>query len=182
MDPTRHILLGVTGGIAAYKSLALASHWIGQGYEVKTVMTAHACQLVQPRSFAAVTGAPVYTTLWENPQDQNIEHIHLVDWADIMVVAPATANIIGKMAGAICDDLLSTLLCVCWEKPTLLAPAMNTRMWQNPRVQRNVKSLQDQGIFWVGPESGTLACGDTGIGRMAEPEQIAEKVTTVLGG
>jgi len=177
---TKHILLGVSGGIAAYKAVGLASQWTGRGYEVRSVMTASAKQLIQPRSFAAVTGQRVYTDLWADAVDQDIEHISLVDWADLLVVAPATANCIGKMAGGLGDDLLSTLLCVGWEKPTLLAPAMNTRMWQNPHVQANVRALCERGVHLTGPESGSLACGDIGVGRMAEPEQILAAAEALL--
>ncbi|MFC1762861.1 flavoprotein [Planctomycetota bacterium] len=180
MDRTRHILLGISGGIAAYKAVGLASRLTNAGHAVKTVMTASACQLVQPRSFAAVTHHPVHTQLWCETEQQDIEHISLVDWADAMVVAPATANIMGKMAGGICDDLLSTILCVCWEKPLLLAPAMNPRMWNNPRVQQNICTLKDMGVRFVGPESGVMACGDEGIGRLAEPEQIDAALQTML--
>lgn len=182
MAQTKHILLGVSGGIAAYKAVALASQWTGQGHNVRVVMTASACQLIQPRSFAAVTGQRVYTCLWEDSTDSDIEHISLVDWARVVVVAPATANTIGQMAGGLCNDLLSTLLCAGWEKPTLLAPAMNTRMWHNPHVQANVQKLSERGVHLVGPESGPLACGDVGVGRMAEPEQILAATHALLEG
>ena len=181
MSQTKHILLGVSGGIAAYKAVTLASQWTGRSHVVRTVMTASACRLVQPRSFSAVTGQPVYTTLWDDSAHHTIEHISLVEWADLVVLAPATANIIGKMVGGICDDLLSTLLCAGWESPTLLAPAMNTRMWHNPHVQANVQTLRQRGVHLVGPESGPLACGDVGIGRMAEPEQILAAAQKMLG-
>ncbi len=182
MAQTKHILLGVSGGIAAYKAVTLASQWSGQGHDVRVVMTASAGQLIQPRSFAAVTGQRVYTRLWEETTDSDIEHISLADWAHMVVVAPATANIIGKMANGICDDLLSTLLCAGWEKPTLLAPAMNTRMWRNPHVQANVQTLSQRGVHLVGPESGQLACGEVGMGRMAEPEQILAAAHALLEG
>ena len=169
-----NILLGVSGGVAAYKAVDLASKLTAAGAVVRTLMTASACQLVTPKSFEAVTGQPVYTDLWTSTPDHDIEHVSLAAWADLVVVAPATANILGKIAGGICDDLLTTVLCVCWQKPTLLAPAMNGQMWANPIVVRNVQTLKGLGLRMIGPESGRLACGDTGMGRMAEPTQILE--------
>jgi phosphopantothenoylcysteine synthetase/decarboxylase len=167
-----HILLGVTGGIAAYKAVDLASKLTAAGARVRTVMTESACRLVTPKSFEAVTAAPVYTSLWSDPVGHSSSHISLADWAKIVVVAPATANILGKAANGICDDLLSTTLCVCWATPTVLAPTMNTRMWENPAVRRNVETLRSRGARIVGPASGRLACGTEGVGRMAEPQEI----------
>jgi phosphopantothenoylcysteine synthetase/decarboxylase len=167
-----NILLGVTGGVAAYKAVDLASKLTGAGARVRTVMTANACQLVAPKSFEAVTGAPVFTSLWNDPQDHQMSHIALADWAQIVVVAPATANLLAKTANGICDDLLTTVLCTCWATPTLFAPAMNTRMWENPATQRNVETLQGEGVRLIGPCAGRLACGTEGLGRMAEPSEI----------
>ncbi len=167
-----HILLGVTGGIAAYKAVDLASKLTAAGAKVRTVMTESACQLVMPKSFEAVTAAPVYTSLWSDPEGHSSSHISLADWAKVVVVAPASADILGKTANGICDDLLSTTLCVCWATPTLIAPAMNTRMWENPAVQRNIQTLRGQGVRIVGPVAGRLACGTEGVGRMAEPQEI----------
>ena len=175
-----NILLGVSGGVAAYKAVDLASKLTGAGASVKTVMTANACQLVAPKSFEAVTSGPVYTDLWSASQDHDVEHVSVATWADLVVVAPATANILAKIAGGICDDLLSTILCVCWQRPVLLAPAMNTRMWANPIVQRNVRTLIELGLRTIGPESGRLACGDVGPGRMAEPSEIVEAITDLI--
>ena len=177
MAPNLNLLLGVSGGVAAYKAVDLASRLTAAGVAVKTVMTENACHLVTPRSFEAVTANPVYTNLWTSGQDHDIEHIGLVAWADMVVVAPATANCLGKIAAGVCDDLLSTVLCVCWQKPVLLAPAMNNQMWSNPIVQRNVKTVTELGFKVVGPEQGRLACGDIGMGRMAEPARIVEAVT-----
>jgi phosphopantothenoylcysteine decarboxylase/phosphopantothenate--cysteine ligase len=173
-----NILLGVTGGVAAYKAVDLASRLTAQGSKVKTVMTENACRLVGPKSFEAVTASAVYTDMWADTEDFKISHIALVDWADIVVVAPATANIIGKAANGICDDLLSTMLCTCWNKPALLAPAMNTRMWENPVVQANIEKLKQIGFEIVGPATGRLACGTEGIGRMAEPQDILEAIVS----
>ena len=174
-----NVLLGVTGCIAAYKAADLASKLAGQGCSVRTILTASACEFVRPKTFEALTGGPVYTSLWAQEQF-DIGHISLADWADIVVLAPATANIIGKMAVGVCDDLLSTTLCVCWEKPILIAPAMNTRMWRNPIVQENVKRLKKLGAAFIGQASGRLACGDTGEGRMTEPADILGKIIQLL--
>jgi len=204
-----NILLGVSGGVAAYKAVELASRLTAGGAKVTTVMTENACQLVGPKSFEAVTGSAVFTSLW-NPSDEQFAtcdlrsdkppvklgakylaprftrgsvHISLVDWAELVVVAPATANIIGKIANGICDDLLSTTLCACWAKPKLLAPAMNNNMWENPAVQRNVRTLKEMGYELIGPVKGRLACGTEGLGRMAEPQdvlQAIEKITSKI--
>jgi len=167
-----NILLGVTGGIAAYKVVDLAGKLTAAGAHVRTVMTKSACRLVGPKSFEAVTCAPVYTSLWRNPQSHEMAHISLADWAQLVVIAPASANIIGKVANGICDDLLSTTLCTCWATPTLFVPAMNTRMWENPAVQRSVERLREMGIRLLGPVPGRLACGTEGLGRLAEPPEI----------
>jgi phosphopantothenoylcysteine decarboxylase/phosphopantothenate--cysteine ligase len=167
-----NILLGVTGGIAAYKVVDLAGRLIAAGANVRTVMTRSACRFVGPASFETITGAPVYTSLWRNPEDRKIAHIALADWANLVVVAPASADILGKAANGICDDLLSTTLCTCWATKTLYAPAMNTRMWENPAVQRNVATLRQMGAQMIGPVAGRLACGTEGMGRMAEPQDI----------
>jgi phosphopantothenoylcysteine decarboxylase/phosphopantothenate--cysteine ligase len=172
-----NILLGVSGGVAAYKAIDLASKLRACGANVKTVMTENACRLVRPKSFEAITASPVFTSLWGQPEGHKISHINIVDWADIVIVAPATANIIGKIANGICDDLLSTVLCACWAKPTLLAPAMNDNMWSNPAVQRNVKRAKEMGFELTGPEAGRLACGEEGTGRMSEPQDILEAIT-----
>ncbi len=173
----RRILLGISGGIAAYKAADLASKLTAGGAAVRTIMTENACRLITPAALEAVTGQPVYTSLWHGPGDFRIGHIHLADWADLVVIAPATANLIAKAAGGICDDLLTTTLCACWDKKVLLAPAMNSRMWANPIVQRNLSILTDLlKVHLVGPETGRLACGTEGIGRMAEVPQIFEAV------
>jgi len=171
-----NILLGVTGGIAAYKAVDLASKLTAAGAAVRTVMTDGATRFVTAKSFEAVTRSPVFTTLWSAAEEFRSVHTSMADWAQLIVVAPATANIIGKVAGGICDDLLSTTLCVCWSKPTLFAPAMNDRMWANPAVQRNVETLKRTGFQMVGPAVGRLACGTEAIGRMAEPSEIVAAI------
>ena len=171
-----NILLGVTGGVAAYKAVDLAGKLTAAGAGVNTVMTENACRFVGPKSFEAVTCSAVFMTMWSKPEEYKISHIALVDWADIIVVAPATANIIGKIANGICDDMLSTTLCACWplveSGAVLLAPAMNNNMWANPAVQHNVKTLEERGFQFIGPAEGRLACGAEGIGRMSEPQDI----------
>ncbi|MHC5083191.1 MAG: flavoprotein [Planctomycetota bacterium] len=175
------VLLGISGGIAAYKAADLASKLTGAGACVRTIMTDSACKLITPATLEAVTGQPVYTSLWQGPEDFKIGHIQSADWADVVVVAPATANIIGKVAGGICDDLLSTTLCACWNRKVLIAAAMNSTMWANPIVQNNMTILTEQLKFnTIGPEAGRLACGTTGIGRMAEPASILEAITALL--
>ena len=174
-----NVLLGVSGGVAAFKAVDLASKLTGAGAKVRTVMTDSACRLVGPKSFEAVTQAAVYTDLWGALEDYKVGHVALAEWADIVVVAPATANITGKAAGGICDDLLSTVLCTCWSKPTLIAPAMNSDMWANPAVQRNIQTVKKMGWEVVGPERGRLACGAEGIGRMSEPAEILEAIAKI---
>jgi len=181
-----NILLGVSGGVAAYKAVDLASSLTAAGAKVTTVMTEAACQLVGPKSFEAVTCSSVYTNLWANHifQQEKPGHINLADWADIVIVVPATANIIGKIACGICDDLLSTTLCACWplikSGCALLAPAMNNNMWDNPAVQRNVEIVKQMGFKLIGPVKGRLACGTEAIGRMAEPEDILKAIEKIV--
>lgn len=167
-----NILLGVTGGIAAFKAVDLAGKLTAAGAKVNCVLTANACELIGPKSFEAMTGRAVFTRLWSAPSDYKISHIALAEQADIVVVAPATANIIAKLAHGICDDLLSTTLCACWSKPLLIAPAMNSNMWTNPAVQKNIESLKRMKYEIIGPETGRLACGSEGPGRMSEPADI----------
>ena len=178
-----NILLGVAGGVAAYKAVDLASKLTARGARVSTVMTEAACRLVGSKSFEAVTRSTVYTTMWNRPEEYEISHITLADSADLVVVAPATANIIGKIAGGICDDLLSTVLCACWPRiesgAALLAPAMNDKMWANPVVQNNIKTVKELGFELIGPVEGRLACGAEGLGRMSEPQDIAEAIETI---
>jgi len=178
-----NILLGVSGGIAAYKVVDLACKLAAAGARINTVMTENACRLIGPKSFEAVTCSAVFTSLWNMPDEYKIGHIALVDWADIVVVAPATANIIGKVANGICDDLLSTTLCAAWRliesEAALLAPAMNNNMWNNPAVQRNVKTVKEMGFQLIGPVEGRLACGAEGIGKMAEPQDILEALEKI---
>ena len=179
MLENQNILLGVTGGIAAYKTVTVASQLTQRNACVKTVMTDSATRLVTPLSFQAVTGQPVFTGLWQTQSGSSMGHIDLAQWADKIVIAPATADFIAKVVHGLCDDLLSTLLCTGWEKPRLFAPAMNTQMWNNPVVQHHLKALAEMGIHTVGPTEGRLACGTEGLGRMAEPDQIIAAIETL---
>ncbi len=170
------LLLGVCGGVAAYKAVDLASKSTAAEAQVRTVLTENALQFVGAKSFEAVTRSAVYTSMWQTGEGFEIGHISLADWADMVVVAPATANIIGKFANGICDDFLSTVLCACWAKPIIIAPAMNENMWNNPAAQKNIETLRRMGVELVGPEQGRLACGEEGVGRMAEPNDILNAV------
>lgn len=175
-----NVLLGVSGGVAAYKAVDLASKLTALGASVKTVMTENACRFVGAKSFEAVTCSSVFSSMWSRPEEHRSTHISLVDWADILVVAPATANIIGKAACGIADDLLSTTLCAGWQKAIIIAPSMNCNMWANPAVQRNVRTLKDAGVSSVGPMEGRLANGAVGTGRMAEPADILAAIEKML--
>jgi phosphopantothenoylcysteine decarboxylase/phosphopantothenate--cysteine ligase len=174
-----NILVGVSGGISAYKAVDLASKLTAAGAKVRTVMTENACQLIGPKSFEAITSQPTYTSLWSTTEEHKISHVSLAKWADIVAIVPATADIIGKAANGICDDLLSTTICTCWAKPILLAPAMNEIMWNNPAVQRNIKTIKEMGFEVIGPEKGRLACGAEGMGRMSEPKDILEALEKI---
>ena len=170
------VIVGITGGIAAYKAPLLVRLLRKAGHEVKCVATEHALQFVTPLTLETVSGNKLYADLFASDNDHSTEHISLKDWGDLMVVAPATANIIGKMASGIGDDALSTLLLSFSRKPIVLTPAMNTQMWENAAVQRNIAYLRSIGVHIVEPAEGELACGTSGTGRMAEPEVIVEKI------
>ncbi len=173
----REILLGVTGGIAAYKAAVLASKLAQAGAGVSVIMTRSAVELVGPRTFEALTGRPVRTEVFDATKIH--AHIELAREAELLCVAPATANMLGKMAHGIADDLLSTVY-LSFRGPVVLAPAMNCEMWEKKVVQRNIAQLRADGVQFVGPESGRLSCGETGMGRMAEPEQIVQAVMAAL--
>lgn len=173
------VLVCVTGGIAAYKTAALVSSLVQDGAGVTVALTRSAAKFVGAVTFRALSGRPVLTSLWHAEDPGAMEHLKPSETADLVVVAPATANILGKLAGGIADDLVSTLLLAA-DAPVLLAPAMNTRMWQNPAVQRNVAFLREHGLLFVGPEDGWLACGVVGPGRMSEPEALRAAITRQL--
>ena len=180
-EPLRgyEVLVCVSGGIAAYKTAALVSKLVQAGCGVTVAMTRSARRFVGPTTFRALTGRPVLASLWHGDEPGAMEHLRPTELADLIVVAPATANVIGKLSGGIADDLVSTLLLAA-DSPVLVAPAMNTRMWQHPAVQRNVAFLRKHGIELVGPEDGWLACGVAGPGRMSEPETLLAAVSARL--
>ena len=167
-----HILFGVTGGIAAYKSAILVSRLVQENHKVTVIMTRSATQLVCPKTFEALSNRPVHTELFAA---ERLAHIDLGRDADLLCVAPASANFLAKAATGIADDLLSTIY-LSFVGPVLLAPAMNTAMWEKPAVQRNVKQLLQDGVDFIGPETGHLCCGETGAGRMSEPEEIFKRI------
>lgn len=173
------LLICVTGGIAAYKVATVVSSLVQKKAAVTVAMTDNATKLVGPATFRALTGRAVYTDLWSQEVSADIEHISLAAKADLVVVAPATANILAKMAAGIADDLVCTTLLAA-EGPVLLAPAMNVSMWSNPATEHNVTVLKERGHFLVGPESGWQACGHVGIGRMAEPQTIVQAIEEML--
>ncbi len=178
----KKILLGVTGGIAAYKTPLLVRLLKKEGAEVQAVMTENAKQFVTPLVLATLTERPVYSTMW--PSDEALErieiaHIAIADWADAMVVAPATANCLGKLASGLADDLLSTTLLTV-TCPVLLCPAMSTPMFENPFVAENVAQLEKHGYCILPPDTGELACKKIGPGRMPEPEAILERIRILL--
>lgn len=172
----KKIVLGVTGGIAVYKAVDLVSRLRKQGAEVRVIMTDHAQQFVTPLTFKEISGNKVATSMWESNQEFNVEHIALANWADVFLVAPATANILAKMACGIADDLLSTTLLAA-QAPIIVCPAMNTGMFENPVTQENIQKLSDLGITVMPPAVGVLACGTSGAGRLPEPQQIVEFVS-----
>lgn len=172
----RELVVGVTGGIAAYKTASLVSKLVQAGAGVSVVMTDSATKLVAPKTFESLSGRLVATDIFgETPHP----HIELADTAELLCVAPATANLLAKLATGLADDLLSTLL-LSFEGPVVLAPAMNCRMWRKPAVRRNVAQLRDDGLILIEPEEGYLACGDRGPGRMAEPEKIFDVIAKSL--
>ena len=174
----REVLLGVCGGVAAYKSADLCSSLVQAGAGVTVVMTRGAASFVGPTTFEALTGRPVHAELYAPKEHPRGEHIGLADRADLFVVAPATAHFLAKAALGLADDLLSTLVLTC-ECPQVYAPAMNTAMWEKPSVRRNVATLRGDGVTIVGPGEGWLSCGRVGAGRMAEPAAILAAVAAV---
>ena len=180
MFSDKAIVLGVTGGIAAYKAAELASKLTQAGAEVSVVMTEAATEFVAPLTFQSLTHMPVHVDLWESPEEFDVEHIALAERADIVVIAPATANTIAKIACGIADDLLSCTV-LATTAPVVVAPAMNVHMYGNPVTQVNIARLWERGFTIVDPASGYLACGDTGMGRLADLEEIMATISQLLG-
>lgn len=176
MTAMKRILLGVTGGIAAYKAAEVASRLIKSGFAVDVVMTKNACEFITPLTFQTIVKAPVYIDSFAPIEDYSVEHISLAERADLVLICPATANLIAKAASGIADDLLTTTLVAVHGKSRVMCPAMNSAMWENPVVQKNLEVLRGYGWMFVEPESGRLACGDEGVGRLADPEVIVSFV------
>ena len=173
----REVLLGVCGGIAAYKAAALASALVQAGAGVTVVMTEEATKLVAPKTFEALTRRPVAISMW----DANLAHPHveLARQAEVFCIAPATANIMAKAAVGIADDLMSATI-LAFDGALLMAPAMNAAMWKKPATQRNVQRLVEDGVTMIGPDDGRLSCGESGMGRMSSPEAIFDAIVKAL--
>jgi len=176
---SKRVLLGITGGIAAYKAAELARELQRAGADVQVVMTEAACQFITPVTLQALTGKPVFTSMWDNRVGNGMPHIELSRDRDLILVAPATADFMSKLVHGAADDLLATL-CLARECPLLVAPAMNRQMWENPATRRNVASLREDGIGVLGPDAGDQACGETGMGRMLEPVELVRSVASWL--
>ena len=175
------LLLCVTGGIACCKTADLASKLTRSGASVTVAMTENACRFVAPLTFQTVTRNRVFTNLWPDVQDHDSGHISLTERADLMIIAPATANMLGKIASGIADDLVSTMaMSSTGACEMLVAPAMNSRMWSSPALQENVKTLAARDVRFIGPNDGPLACGTSGPGRMSEPDEIVSVIISIL--
>ncbi len=180
MDLTgRNIVLGVTGGIAAYKSAEVVSRLRHLGANVHVIMTKNATEFVAPLTFRTLSANPVVTDTFAAPEEWNVEHVALAKLADLFVIAPATANILAKMACGIADDMLSTTV-LATKATVLVAPAMNTGMWTAEATRQNVETLRNRGVEFIGPDNGMLACGDEGTGRMSEPAEIVNRIGELL--
>lgn len=175
MLENKNILLGVTGGIAAYKIANLASMLKKQKANVRVIMTKNACQFITPITFETLTAQKVYTDTFDRDFEFKVDHIELGKWADVFLIAPATANVIGKLANGIADDMLTTTA-LAMRCPLVVAPAMNTAMYENRAVKHNIMKLRTNGMEIILPASGALACGDTGAGKMPEPELLMEYI------
>jgi phosphopantothenoylcysteine decarboxylase len=175
----REIIVAVCGGIAAYKVADVVSKLVQQGAGVTVCMTEDAQRFVTPLTFQALSGRPVRTSTFDLPDSSDPQHIGLTERADLMLVAPATSNIIAKVAHGLTDDLVSLMICAA-ACPVVFAPAMNNRMWAHPIAQENVNKLTAIGYRFIGPEEGWLACRNVGAGRLSEPERIVEEVSRML--
>jgi len=175
----RKLLLGLTGGIAAYKAAELARRLVKGGADVRVAMTEAATRFITPVTMQALSGQPVWTDLWDSRVSDAMGHIELSRDRELIVVAPASADFLGKLANGLADDLLSSL-CLARRCPLVVAPAMNVEMWQNPATQRNVARLREDGVVFAGPAAGDQACGEVGLGRMLEPAEIAAEVEALF--
>ena len=181
MPPPRRIVLGVSGGIAAYKSAEIARLLVRAGAELQVAMTRGAREFVSPLTFAVLSGREVHLEVWGGGNSPSVDHVALAEWADLLLVAPATAHTLGKFAGGLADDFLSTYF-LAHRGPVLLAPAIETAMWEHPAVRANVGELVARGARLVGPEAGPLASGREGVGRMSEPPTIAAQALVLADG
>ena len=175
----KRVLLGVSGGIAAYKSADLVRRLQDRGATVRVVMTAGAREFVRPLTFQALSGNPVHTDLLDPAAEAAMGHIELAKWADVILIAPASASVMAKLAAGMADDLLTTL-CLASEAPLMLAPAMNQAMWRHPATRANAQTLQGRNVTLLGPDAGSQACGDVGPGRMLEPMDIVEGLISTI--
>lgn len=175
---SKNIVLGVSGGIAVYKACALTSKLVQKGANVKVVMTKGATQFVQPLTFQALSRNPVYIDAFDEKNPKNIAHIDLADWANLVILAPATAHLLGKVANGLADDMLTTIL-LATQAPVYVAPAMNVHMYDHPAVKQNLKTLESYGYRFIEPGDGYLACGYVGKGRLEEPENIIAVIEKV---
>jgi phosphopantothenoylcysteine decarboxylase/phosphopantothenate--cysteine ligase len=171
----KKIVIGITGGIAAYKAAEVVSSLVKRGAQVKVIMTAHAMEFIKPLTLETLSGNPVYYDMFSRPGAWEIDHISLAKWADLLVVVPATANILGKVAHGIADDLLSTTI-MATRAQVIFAPAMNTNMYTNPIVQENISFLKSKGYMFIPPAAGRLACGDYGEGKLADIQDILDAI------
>lgn len=176
----RHVLLGVSGGIAAYKACEVVRRLRDAGADVRVAMTANAERFVTPLTFQALSGQPVRHGLWDDEAELGMGHLELARWADAILIAPASADTLAKLAHGFADDLLSTL-CLATTAPIAVAPAMNHRMWLNSATQANVATLRARGVAILGPANGALAEGESGPGRMLEPQQLVQALMTPGG-
>jgi len=175
------ILLGITGGAAAYKAVELASLFRRDGHEIDGVLSGGALEFITPNQLSCITGRPVFSRLFIEQPGDSIPHISLTDSLDLMVIAPATANFIARITHGFADELITAAALAC-EAPMVLAPTMNTRMWHNPATRHNIEILKGRGIVLAGPVEGRLACGTRGEGRMMEPIKIIEICRKLLTG
>ena len=173
------VILGVSGSIAAYKSAEIASQLVKADCRVHVVMTAHACRFITPLTLQTISRNPVSSGLFDESDSWHPDHIKLADSADLVVIAPATANALAKLAHGLADDLLSTI-CLATPAPVLAAPAMNGKMWHHPATRHNVATLRGRGVHFIGPEDGLLACGYQGIGRLWNADGIVERIRELL--
>jgi phosphopantothenoylcysteine decarboxylase len=177
----KNIILGVTGSIAAYKAADIAHQLYKDGFNVEVIMTEGATKIITPLTFRTLTKNRVYTDVFEDDFPSEVKHISLAQKADLVLIAPATANCIGKIAGGIGDDMLTTTILAIKNKPVLIAPAMNTNMWENPIVQDNITKLKKYGYQFIDPKEGMLAEGSIGKGPLADVDEIVKTVENIIG-